>query len=673
MAGVEAAERALELADEAIARADVEGVVAHLSGAIRGFTAADEKRRAAMACVRLGDTMANAMGNLTASRAWFARARRLVETEPPCLEQGWVAVAAMGCDVDDPAELQAAAELALDRARRFGDVNLETKALADGGLAHVQAGRVSEGMALLDEAMALACGPADDTPTAAKSVCSFFTACYFTADFDRASSWTDLLRRHGLISLAPGPPVFLSSHCDSVQATLLVELGQWTDAEAVLTRAKANFEAAMHAPSWHPDIALADLRVRQGRLAEAEALLLGKDQAVHALLPAARLHLARGDHDLARAAALRGLRVIGDDRLRAVELLTVLVDAELAGGDVDAATAASTDLSARTRGLDLPALQARTAATRARALAAAGDPDSAATELEAAVDRLDPARLPWLRATLLLDLARLHDRSGARAAARIDAQAAAAVLASLDVVLDPDDESLLARLGRPSPIGRPSARTAALGRDGKWWVVSCGGSSVRLADTKGLRYLAELVSRPGVERHALDLVDRVEVPVPAGGPDRRTLGDAGEVLDARARTAYRRRIEQLRAEAAEALAAGRLDSAEAKQAELDELVAQLARAFGLGGRARRAASAAERARLNVTRALRAAIAKVADAIPGAGEVLDRRVRTGVYCAYEPDTGDEVRWIVQSRLNEIGPGGTPPGHGTHATNRERDRR
>jgi hypothetical protein len=646
MAGVEAAERGLELADEALARADLEDAVAHLSGAIRGFTAADEKRRAAMACVRLGDTLANAMGNLTASRAWFARARRLVDTEPPCLEQGWVAVAAMGCDVDDPAELQAAAELALDRARRFGDVNLETKALADAGLAHVQAGRVSEGMALLDEAMALACGPADDTPTAAKSVCSFFTACYYTADFDRAGSWTGLLRRHGLISLAPGPAVFLSSHCDSVQATLLVELGQWTEAEGVLTRAKASFEAAMQAPSWHPDIALADLRVRQGRLAEAEALLLGKDQAVQALLPAARLHLARGDHDLARAAALRGLRAIGDDRLRAVELLTVLVDAELARGDVDAATAASADLSARTRGLDLPALQGRTAAARARALAAAGDPGSAVSELEAAVDRLDAAQLPWLRATLLLDLARLRDRSGGRAAATIDAQAAAAVLSSLDVVLDPDDASLLERLGRSPSTGQPAARIAALGRNGKWWVVSCGGSSVRLADTKGLRYLAELVARPGVERHALDLVDRVEGPAPAG-PDRRALGDAGEVLDARARAAYRHRIEQLRAEADDALAAGRLDTAEAKQAELDELVAQLARAFGLGGRERRAASAAERARLNVTRALRAAIAKLADAMPGAGGVLDRRVRTGLYCAYEPGAGDEVRWIVQS--------------------------
>ena len=144
-----------------------------------------------MACVRLGEVMATMMGNVIAGRAWFARAWRLVEDEDPCLEQGWVAIAAMGCDVDDPAALLAAAELALDRARRFGDVNLETKALADAGLAHVQAGRLTEGMALLDEAMALACGPADDTGVAAKSVCSFFTACYFAADFERAGSWAE--------------------------------------------------------------------------------------------------------------------------------------------------------------------------------------------------------------------------------------------------------------------------------------------------------------------------------------------------------------------------------------------------------------------------------------------------------------------------------------------------
>lgn len=257
------ADRALAEADEAFGRFDLDGMVAHLSAALRFCTAEGDGGRAAMICVRLGDVFVNAMGNRVAGRAWFTRARRLVADLPPCIEQGWVAVAAMGCDVDDPDELLASAELALDRARRFGDVNLEAKALADGGLAHVQAGRIAQGMAQLDEAMALACGPVDDREVAAKSACSFFTACYFAADFDRAGSWAATFRTHGLISAEPIEPLFLASHCDSLQATLLMELGRWGEAEAILERSRRAFLEAVGVPGWHPDIVLADLRIRQ--------------------------------------------------------------------------------------------------------------------------------------------------------------------------------------------------------------------------------------------------------------------------------------------------------------------------------------------------------------------------------------------------------------------------
>src|SRR5262249_43500115 len=156
----------------------------------------------------------------------------------------------------------------------------------------VQAGRVAEGMELLDEAMALACGPADDAMSASRSACSLFTACYYTADFERAGSWVELLRRRGLIGPDPGPPLLLSSHCESLQAAVLVELGRWGEAEGLLERGRAEFEAAMHCPNWHLDIALAGLRTAQGRFSDAEALLLGKDQVARALLPAARLHMA---------------------------------------------------------------------------------------------------------------------------------------------------------------------------------------------------------------------------------------------------------------------------------------------------------------------------------------------------------------------------------------------
>ena len=626
---------------------DGEGAIAQLSATIRELTAAGDCRRAALACVDLGHLFDN-LGNHTAARAWFVRASRLIEHEPPCVEQGWVAVAQLGCEVNDPAVLLARAELALGLARRFGDVNLETKALADAGLAHVQAGRIEDGMALLDEAMALACGPADDAVAAGRSVCSFLTACYYTADFDRAGSWADVLRQQGLVGPRPGVAVFIANHCDAVHATLLCELGRWGEAEALLERAIAQFEEVTGFPSWHPVIALAELRIRQGRLADAEALLLGKEGHVQALLPAARLHLARGDLDLAEATARRGLRAIAGDRLRASELLAVLVDVELARGDLAAAAAACGDLVARAEGLAVPGLEARVAVVRARAQAAGGDVVGAIETIERALDRLPHAGVPLFRASLLLDLVRLHERAGNAAAARVEAGRAAAMLAGLDVVVPPADASLLRRFAGVTGGGRPEARTVTLRRDDRGWAVDCGDMRARVADTKGVRYLAELLRSPGVERHALDLVDCVEgVANRASGVSRHHLGHAGDRLDGQARHAYRHRIEALRAEIDDALASGFEDRAEDLQAELDLLVSELAGAFGLGGRSRRAASAAERARLNVTRALRGAAARLAEVVPHEGLFLDKRLRTGAYCAYEPDEADEVRWVVQS--------------------------
>ena len=263
--------------------------------------------------------------------------------------------------------------------------------------------------------------------------------------------------------------------------------------------------------------------------------------------------------------------------------------------------------------------------------------------LEAMVDDVDPVRLAWLRANLLIELARLRELDGDLPCARLDADAAAAALRRLDVVVPADAVDLLARL--VTRYSRPTADVATLARDGKWWDAAHGGARVRLQDSKGLAYVADLIANVGAERHALDLVDRVEG-VDPHGLDRRALGDAGEVLDTQARNAYRHRIESLRLQADEALEAGMLERAEAIQDELDQLVALLAAAFGLGGRDRRAASAAERARLNVTRAVRAAIAKLAEALPEAGAALDRHVRTGRYCSYAPVDGD-LRWIVQS--------------------------
>jgi hypothetical protein len=70
-------------------------------------------------------------------------------------------------------------------------------------------------------------------------------------------------------------------------------------------------------------------------------------------------------------------------------------------------------------------------------------------------------------------------------------------------------------------------------------------------------------------------------------------------------------------------------------AEQDALQRELSRAFGLGGRRRPSGTAAERARVNVTRRVRDAIGKIGEHLPDAARYLDRTVKTGTYCSFSP--------------------------------------
>jgi AAA ATPase domain len=213
-----------------------------------------------------------------------------------------------------------------------------------------------------------------------------------------------------------------------------------------------------------------------------------------------------------------------------------------------------------------------------------------------------------------------------------------------------------ARAGRPAPADAAPLEVAGtvFRREGEYWTVAYEGSVVRLRDTKGLRHLARLLAQPAREVLAVDL-EAAECR-PAGtavaGPGARgagelevrpDLGDAGTLLDAPAKAAYRARLGELRAELEEARSGNDPVRASRAQAELDFLAAELARAVGLGGRDRRAASHAERARLNATRAIRAAMANLARAHPSLGEHLSSTIRTGRYCSYTPDPRAPIRW------------------------------
>jgi predicted ATPase len=177
--------------------------------------------------------------------------------------------------------------------------------------------------------------------------------------------------------------------------------------------------------------------------------------------------------------------------------------------------------------------------------------------------------------------------------------------------------------------GLPAVTFFRLARDGEMWVCECGSQTFRLRDSRGMQMLGRLIATPGQEIHVLDLMGAGTGEEPLDG------GDSGEMLDERSRREYRRRLESLRAELEEAEGLNDLAAAEAAREEIEQLSAELARAFGLGGRARRAGSNVERARVNVQRRLKHALERIARECPSAGKHLDWAVRTGSFCSYRP--------------------------------------
>lgn len=199
---------------------------------------------------------------------------------------------------------------------------------------------------------------------------------------------------------------------------------------------------------------------------------------------------------------------------------------------------------------------------------------------------------------------------------------------------------------RPDVSG-PS-RPSVFRREGEYWSILYEGEAFRLKDLKGLRYIARLLAEPSREFHVLDLVAAEEgttIGKKRGEPglEASGLGDAGEILDEQAKAAYRRRLNELEDDAEEARSLGDSERASRAEEERDRLTGELARAVGLGGRDRRAGSAAERARVSVTRAIRAALAKVQEHNPALGHHLDRTIRTGTFCSYAPDPRVPIGW------------------------------
>lgn len=191
-----------------------------------------------------------------------------------------------------------------------------------------------------------------------------------------------------------------------------------------------------------------------------------------------------------------------------------------------------------------------------------------------------------------------------------------------------------------------AARTGVLRKVGDYWTVAFAGPAFHLKDSIGLRYIAMLVQHPEREFLAADLVATLRLdraPDDAPRASAVDLGDAGPLLDARAKAAYRTRLKALQNEIEEARRFNDGERAARLRAEREALTEQLAQAVGLGGRDRKPAAAVERARVSATRAIQAAVRRIRANDPALGSHLANAIRTGTFCCYTPDPSADISW------------------------------
>ncbi len=188
-----------------------------------------------------------------------------------------------------------------------------------------------------------------------------------------------------------------------------------------------------------------------------------------------------------------------------------------------------------------------------------------------------------------------------------------------------------------APAGTPPSapRRGTLNRNGNIWQLRLGPESASLTHVTGLEHIARLLLSPGIEIAADDL----------NGTQPSPDNDVGPALDTRAKREYRQRINDLRADIDEAERWADPERAESARRELDALIAELRRAAGLGGRDRPQRSGSERARINVTRNIRRAIATIERSAPDLAAHLTVSIRTGHHCTYAPEPAARIDWTV----------------------------
>lgn len=418
---------------------DISGSHEHRTQAYLAHKSSGNLPKAARLAAWLAREQVFFRANVSAMNGWFARAFRLRDEMGECAETGWVEIYHASMSASDEGK-ENAGRAAIMIARKYHDADLEAFSLAILGSAMVSQTKIKEGMDAIDEAMtAVVSGEVKDYFVASETFCVTLSACELAGDLVRTNQWCesalDYARRYQCS--------FLSAYCRTTYGSLLAETGKWQDAETALTEAIHTFDEGHRGLRVNAVLKLADLRVSQGRLEEAEVLLSGYEDYGNSVLPRARLHLARGESELARAVLQQALQADAAPSLQRAPLLRLLVDILLASNKPDEANQIADELMwlARSTGSDLFLAQAELALGE---ISSHSNVSDAVGHFRTALDHLDVHEGSLLACRVKLELARtLKDTD--KAGAITWAKAALAGFERIGAAHDADEVSRLLR------------------------------------------------------------------------------------------------------------------------------------------------------------------------------------------------------------------------------------
>jgi tetratricopeptide (TPR) repeat protein len=617
------------------------------------FVDEGDQAGAARAAAMLAMYLMMDTGLMAPVRGWLRRAERLLDDHAEVPAHALVAMVRtyerFMCG--DMAAAREQSEQAIELGERLG----VPPAVVIGRVARARVtildGDLDDGLAQLDEVGALLMSGEVDPLTTGMMYCELICAAQGLAMHDRASEWTEVMERwrhgrafggiHGrcrvhraemLRMTGPSGAAEMEAlgACDELRPWMrrefgwpLAELGNIRLRRGDLDGAEEAFLAA-HAHGWCPHPGLAQLRLAQGEVSSAAALIA--DAIAHPVRCPSKERPPYGNLYLA-------------------PLLDAQVEIAAAAGDRDTAQTATARLEAIADEYQAsPQLAASAALARARTSLLEGNPDGAVASCAEAISVWSELGAPFETAAARTVLAEAHERAGNHEAAGLERRATDTALAAYGThrVTGTDRER------EPGP-GRTAAEANAMFKlDGDLRVVRFAGAEAVVRDLKGFRYLERMLADPHREFHVLDLVA-----VEAGTlPTHEvvdlelvvTQGDGGlPVIDAQAREAYRHRLREVEEDIEDAERADDLGRLELAERDREFLVAELSRAVGLGGRLRSTGSDAERARGSVTRCLRYALEQLSCEIPPLAAHLRTSLGTGTYCAYRPDPLASVEW------------------------------